>query len=466
MTYLLGVTLFIVAGYSIIAIIEISEQNFLYDIALSWFIGAGYYSLAWFVLVYAFGADVTPSYSIAIIITPLLIMIVKSRMLIKEDVTKSIYGIKNLSYLSTSENKIINYAVIAYCIVIITIVIVHGVSTPSNADDALRLRAYTPILAYDNTVGETANSLIFQNGPWPTFTTVLFWHILGGVDHFYINYTIVTSFFFFIALLYMSPVLQGDPGRALYNVFLVLSLPLFIYHSTITYADARLAYVFALGFMYFSRYVQSSDSKDLKLTILLFTLACFIKDKGEILGITGLVVTGIVTLYNRYVEKNKIAFNTVYFLAPFVIYFLAKNINADYISHYFKMISSAAEKLMETVLLAAPEQVLSEGTKYSFGHGLLSSGNFGMIFYILIFNIAFNIKYVISKKLLWEFLLLATVALEIYYFLEYKFDPPEILSVIVNRVAIILAVISALFLSSLWSHIRVEKNTNSVHKVQ
>jgi len=458
MTYLLGVVLFIFAGYSIITLTKISEQNLIYDIALSWFIGAGYYSLAWFVLVYALGADVTPSYSYAIIFTPLLIMIVKTGTSIKENVTQSIDGMKTLSYLPTSENRVLNYTVIAYCIIVITVIIVQGVSTPSNADDALRLRAYTPVLAYDNAAGETANSLVFQNGPWPTFTTILFWHILGDVDHFYINYTIVTSFFFFIALLFISPVLQGEPGRALYNVFLVLSLPLFIYHSTITYADARLAYVFALGFMFFSRYARNSDSKDLKITILFFTLACFIKDKGEILGITGLVVTGIFALYDGYRNKNKINLNTACFLLPFVIYFLVKNFNVDYISHYFTLISGAAEKLIETVLLAAPEQISGESVDYSLGHGLLSSGNFGIIFYILIFNIVFNIKYIFHKKLVWEFLLLATIAFEIYYFIDYKFHSHEILSVLVNRVAIILAVISALFLSSLWSHIRVEGN--------
>jgi len=456
MTYLLGVVLFVIAGYSIITLTKISEQNLIYDIALSWFIGAGYFSLAWFVLVYALGADVTRYYSFAIIFIPVLIMVVKKRTSIKENVAQSIDGMKSLSYLPTSENRVLNYAVIAYCIIVITIIIVQGVSTPSNADDALRLRAYTPILAYDNTAGETANSLIFQNGPWPTFTTILFWHIMGDVDHFYINYTIVTSFFFFIALLFISPVLQGEPGRALYNVFLVLSLPLFIYHSTITYADARLAYVFALGFMYFSRYARNPDSKDLKITILFFTLACFIKDKGEILGITGLIVTGILALYNNYLNKNKINFNTAYFLLPFMIYFLVKNINADYISRYFMLVSGAAEKLIETVALAAPDKISNESVDYSLGHGLLSSGNFGILFYILIFNIVFNIKYVFHKKLVWELLLLATIAFEIYYFIEYKFDSPEILSVIVNRVAIILAVISALFLSSLWSHIRFE----------
>ena len=456
MTYLLGVVLFIIAGYSIITLTKISGQNLIYDIALSWFIGAGYYSLAWFVLVYALGADVTPFYSFAIIFTPLLIMIVKNRTTIKENAAQSVDKMKNLSYLPTGENRVLIYTVIAYCIIVITIVIVHGVSTPSNADDALRLRAYTPVLAYDNSAGETANSLIFQNGPWPTFTTILFWHILGSVDHFYINYTIATSFFFFITLLFISPVIQGEPRRGLYSVFLVLSLPLFIYHGTITYADARLAYVFALGFMFFSRYARNSDSKDLKITILFFTLACFIKDKGEILGITGLAVTGIFALYDSYRNENRIKFNTAYFLLPFGIYFLVKNFNSDFISRYFTLISGAAGKLMETMLLAAPEQVIDESVRYGLGHGLLSSGNFGIIFYILIFNIVFNIKHLFHKKLVWEFLLLATVAFEIYYFIEYKFDSPEILSVIVNRAAIILAVISALFLSSLWSHVRME----------
>ena len=279
---------------------------------------------------------------------------------------------------------------------------------------------------------------------------------MGYVDHFYINYTIVTSFFFFITLIFISPVLKGEPTRALYNVFLVLSLPLFIYHSTITYADARLAYMFALGFMYFGSYVQDSDSKELKLAILFFTLTCFVKGKGEILGITGLVITMMFVFYNRYLVKNKMKVEALYFFIPVLIYFVVKTSNADYISQYFTLISNAVEKLFQAVVLNAPAQNINEVARYGLRHGLLSSGNFGIIFYILIFNLIMNIKYVFGTKLLWEFLLLATVGFEIYYYLEYKFDSPDFLSAIVNRVAIILAVISSLFLSSLWSQVRAE----------
>lgn len=456
MTYLAGVVLFIVAGYSIITLTKISEQNFIYDIALSWFIGAGYYSLTWFLLVYGFKVSVLSYISYAIIFTPLFILIFKYKGLVKENITKSFNRKNPVQYLPTGDSRVLIYTLLAYSIIVITIIIVHGISTPTNADDALRLRAYTPILAYDNTATKTANTLIYHNGPWPSFTTVLFWHIAGGVDHFYVNYTIATSFFFFITLIFIYPVLHGEPRRALYNVFLVLSLPLFIYHSTITYADARLAYLFALGFLFFAGYVRNSNSKDLKLTILFFTLTCLVKEKGEILGITGLVITALFVIYNRYIIKKKIEVNTVYFLAPLFFYLVVKNYNADNVFRYFTLISSAFDKLIQTVVLATPEQISTEGTRYSLRHGLFSSGNFGIIFYILIFNLIVNIKYVFHKKIIWEFLFLAIVSFEIYFFLEYQFDEPEILSVIVNRVAIILAVISSLFLSSLLSLVRSE----------
>ena len=372
MTYITGMALFIAAGYSIISLTKLSEQNIIHDIALSWFIGAGYYSLAWFILVYGFEIPVQPFYSYGIIFMPILILILIGRQSFIENITKSIDGSKVVRYMASGDSKVLNYTIIAYCIIVIAIVIMHGISTPSNADDAFRLRAYTPILAYDNIGGEQANSLIFQNGPWPTFTTILFWHIFGSVDHFYINYTIVTSFCFFITLIYISPVLQGEPKRALYNVFLVLSLPLFIYHSTITYADARLAYMFGLGFMYFGSYIRNSGSKELKLTILFFTLTCFVKGKGEILGITGLVLTVLFVIYSRYLFKYKIKVDALYFFAPVIIYFAVKAGNADYISRYLALISNAAEKLIQTVILSTPDQISTEGTRYTLRRGLFS----------------------------------------------------------------------------------------------
>ena len=456
MTYLIGALLFLIAGYSLVRLLGLSRNHLLYDISLGWFLGAGYYSLAWFIVVYAAGLPVRAEYSFLIIILPVLIFAIRSRQLLRS-ITRSAKNVWSTEYLPANKVLSLDTLLIIYSIVIFILIALHGSTTPSNADDALHLRALTPMLAYDNNFTQAASGMIFSNGIWPTFVTVLFWHISGVVDHFYVNYTIITSLFFFLLVLYLGPAVRGNPRQGIYGVFLVLSIPLFVYQSTTTYADVRLVLPYALGFLFFIFYVRYRETSDLKALILFFTITCFVKAKGEIAGITGLSVAMLFVAYTYIRTRSLPAAGTIAFLIPVVLYLALKNYYALNLPALADLAKSASWQMMSTSFLSGELTHADEYKIKGFFGSLFISGNFGIIFYVLLANILMNLRKILLTPLIWELLFLGLVYIEIFYYMAIKYTNLDLHPAIVHRTLIMLAVMSALFLSSLWSKKELSK---------
>ena len=87
-----------------------------------------------------------------------------------------------------------------------------------------------------------------------------------------------------------------------------------------------------------------------------------------------------------------------------------------------------------------------------FWESLFSSGNFGVLFYVLSFNMAYYLRTIFQSTLLWSLVVLVLLSLEIFYnaiFLtpEFTIDQSTI-----HRSLMILAVSGALFLANTWEH--------------
>ncbi|GMT41928.1 MAG: hypothetical protein IEMM0002_0339 [bacterium] len=450
MTYLLGTLLFVAAGYSLARLLDISRNHLIYDISIGWFVGAGYYSLAYFVSTYALGLSVSAWLSFLILLSPILILLLRTKSL-SRSILQSAKNVMTTKYLPETRLFSITSILVVYCAILFISIAVHSVSTPSNADDALRLRALTPMLAYDNNFSEITDALYFQNGIWPSFVTVLFWHVNGSVEHFYVNYTIITSLFFFLLILFFAPAIRGNRKQGIYAVFLALSIPLFAYHGTTTYADVRLAMPYALGFLFFSFYVRDNDIKELKTLILFFSITCFIKNKGEIAGITGLSMAVLFIVYTFVFKGKRPETNTIYLLLPVLCYFAIKNYHTHNLKILTDLVQEASSQIIGMAFIPDEVTITDEYITKGFWESLFLSGNFGIIFYVLLINVLFNIRKILLTPLAWEVLFLGLVFTEIFYYTVIRFDSIELHAAVVNRTVIMFALVSSLFLSSLWS---------------
>jgi len=468
MTLLLGIALFAGAGYSLALLLGLCRKNLLHDIALGWFIGAGYYTVVMALLSYKAGVQMNAAVSLSVIIFPVLILLFRLKSHLPY-LKESWRNTKLTKQSSIRKVNVLDAVLVCYIALVFLVIIIHGSSTPTNADDALELRAYTPVLIYENNFTENANFLILQNGFWNSFVTVLFWHIGGGVDQFYVNYTILTSLFFFLSLLYLVPATRGNSKHGLYNVFLVLSMPLFIYHSTITYADIRLAMPFALGFLFFSFYVRDLDNKDLNTSIVFFIITCLVKSKGLIMGITGLTVCMAYSIFVM-VRNKKISVKRVTLYALLIITLSASVfLQGKYYVPLSEVLanlperftSSSADEMgivaLQSLVYGGQADSFSSPLIIKFWHfftSLFYSGNFGILFYVLSAAVLVNMRKIFSTTLFWETLFIAIVTLETYVYMVLVFDISQGPQNIIHRTNLLLAVVSSVYLASLWSAIK------------
>lgn len=449
--FLLSTIVLLAVGYCLLALLRISQKHLGADLALSWFIGTGYFAFAYMLVVFVFQVGFNVIASLIIIVLPLAAFGMWRPKQKNAEQTK-------VSYLPATK-RVLYLALIAWIVAILPLIFLHSKNTPTNTDDGVRLRAYTPFLVYQNDFRDETDGLILGNGIMPSFVPALSWQLGGGADHFHINYFVFSSFFFFLLLLYMVPTTRGNAAQGIMNVFLVLSIPLLLYHATTTYMDIIYILPFVLGFVFFSYYVQDLKLSDLKLTILFWTLTCFSKTEGEILALTGFAFLVLFVCYNYFKNKKGLNKQMGVWVLPVVIYFIVKDQYAGNISGLLNILTSVGGD-MQTGDIAGTEAVVekakftSEQVWRTFSHSFLASGNFGILFYVLLFNIAYFVRSIFGSRLIWSFLILGAIFFEIYYNGVVLHPEWTINQTTIHRSVIVLAVLASVFLSMLWTRER------------
>lgn len=464
MIFLVGIVLFLLCGYCLLLLTNMAIRHLLHDLALGWFFGAAYYSLASCALFYIGGVDINRLTSLAIIMIPCLVVLFRIGSY-SPFIIRSARDIRNTEYLPG--NKFISFesVLLYFAVFMYLLVFLHGASTPINTDDALFVRAYSPIMVYQNL---PVGGQVFHNGIWPSFVTVFFWHMAGGIEPFYVNYTVLTSLSFFLALVYLAPTVRGFNKYGIYNVFLVMSLPLFVFHGTTAYSDIRMAMPYALGFLFFTLFVRNGETKDFVTAILFFVITGLVKSKGVVAGVTGITV---VSLYLVYLAKMRgrlqyrylaiIAFSPLMLLP---LYILNKELFSSHISSMFEMLIQAPKEFFISTFYNLGGAILDATTsgqninwgqtafrvKFSaFFHSLFTSANFGILFYVLIANMVLNLKNILTTRRIWEFIFFFAVILEAYYYLVIRYQNLDRHEDVLQRAIMVVAVLGSIYLASL-----------------
>lgn len=451
MIFIIGVLVVIITGYTFLFLFNVKSSSLPLNFALAWFVGAGYFSFVNSIFYFGLGINTGIITSITIVAIPIMIFgIVWAKYKTDNKYVPPVASKK------TNRFKIYERILIGIIILTLIIIVCHGASTPSNGDDSFRIRAYTPFLVYDNITDENAKSLIFQNGVWPTFLPLLFWHLNGQPEQFYLNYLNLTTLIAFITILYFAPLVSGNEKQGLYNAFAILSIPLFIYHGTSTYMDIVLIMVFALGYLFFSMYLKSNEMIDIKLAILFFILTFLIKDKGGIAGITGIFMIIAYWLYGKYKRSEKSWKTIATFAVPlalFLVFLVLYSLNIDTLAQKVNVSKSIFLKNPKV-----PSEFIAalQYKAYGLFHSLFLSGNFGILFYVFMANVFLYARRIFLTKLIWEFILTSIIFIQIFMYMVVIYVRVDMHQAIVHRVVMMLAVICSLFLVSLWTYKPVE----------
>lgn len=419
--WLLITVLFCACGYAWVHLLRLSQGNLVTDAALSWFAGMAWFSLASAVCLYAWRLEPSGWLSLALLALPVLVLALRPRHLLAE--TRS--GVARLRACQwwPANGPWLWGSVTIVTLLVLVLIVLHGTNTPTHTDDAMRLRAYTPFLAYRGDLTPAAARALLSNGAVVSFVPLPGWQLSDNPSHFHVNYLILTSLLFFCLLLYASCCDSGRPEQGLGTVFLLTALPLYVYHLTTTYSDALCATFFAGALFFFARHAERRDTASVAALFLFLLLTAMVKNEGEIMALTVLGVFLLSAAWACWRERTLAWQPLAVGLAVLAAYLLVKNLHAP--NNLVQTVWRAVTRALEWGVPAAPGSGMRKAAKAVasvapgrvqavFWGGFFSSGNYGIIFYLLPAFCAWRWRHLWRLRLGWAVAALLLVAAEVY----------------------------------------------------
>lgn len=335
----------------------------------------------------------------------------------------------------------------AYVVVLTAAVALHGFNTPTHTDDGVRVRAFAPMLAFDDWWGREAAALLLQAGPVPTLVPSLAWRLTGRVDHFHVNYVVLATLLAFLTLAVARGAGRGAPERGWATAFGALSLPLLVYHCTSTYSDAVLAMHCGAGLLFHLDYSERGEREDAARALLLYLTAAMVKQEGEIVAGTCAAVLASQVAWNWRLGR-RVLLRTMG--APLLGYgvVLAARVAAVGAKAAFPMLAQVAARSGD-VGPGGSQAALRGKALGAFVEALLWSGNAGMLFWIFPAALVARASEVRRRGLAWP--LVAVVALfaesavsSVWLFPAYTLDGTT-----VHRALLAVSVAATVWLAAL-----------------
>ncbi|HVP67317.1 MAG TPA: hypothetical protein VMT17_08650 [Anaeromyxobacteraceae bacterium] len=281
MSFFLALAALGASGYALLRLLRLETGRAAVDTPFSWFAGTGFFALGSFVLRFLAGLRYTRATAVTVLALPAAALAVRAFRR---------RGAAPAPQAAEPPGRWLPRPLwlfaplAAYAAGVALVVFQVGLGTPTQTDDALRVRAFAPILAFRDEWNEAARVVLSMAGALPTYVPSLGWRLSGRVDHFHVNGAIVASFIALLALAVALPSSRGRPERGWAYAFAVCSLPLFVYHLTTTYADALLATYVGAAFLFFLEFGVGGEPDDALRSLLLLLAAAMVKREGELVA--------------------------------------------------------------------------------------------------------------------------------------------------------------------------------------
>lgn len=343
------------------------------------------------------------------------------------------------------------YAPLAlYVVVMAGAVILHGANTPTHTDDGVRVRAFAPMLAFQDRWPHEARAVFAQAAPLTTFVPAVSWILTGSVDHFHVNYAVLSELVALLVLAIALAASRGDPERGWAGAFAVLSIPLFVYHCTSTYADAVLALRLAGAMLLAAEYARRRDRDDLCRAALLLGFAALVKREGELVVLAPAAALAGQVAWERWREGTPAPWRAAaLFVAP-VALAAAGKIAALGLAGASPMLGIVLTQAAEAAGAGAPRRhgLVEQAATQFFTDSLFRSGNQGMLYWILAAVLVVRGRHLARREHLWPLLAVGGVLAEVAVSSIVLLPGFTVDQGTVNRALLVASVPAALWVSS------------------
>ena len=392
MTFLPTILLVGAAGLGLLDLLRLYTGNRLADTGLAWLVGCGWYGWAAMALRIGVGIPYCAATVLAIAFLPGTAALAVRRLRpvgVPVEVTAGAKpaegGTRRVDRLAFWLPRPWKFwlPIALYVFAVTTVVLLHGINTPTHTDDAVRVRAFAPFLALEDEWSPAARGLLIAAGALPTFVPTISWELTGRLDHFHVNYTVLTHLLAFLTLAVGLGVRAGRPQRGWATAFAVLSLPFFVYHLTSTYQDAVVALFAGAALLFLLEYARNGDSADAARTFLLAACVSLVKRDGTVVG--GALATVLLAhlLWRRRREQVPVLVPALHALVPTAIY-VALTVAAAGWALTAPIIAQASAHLESATAGAGPSATgLPWMAAKSLGQALWQKGHAGMLYWAL-----------------------------------------------------------------------------------
>lgn len=410
MSYLVTLVALTAAGLALLDLLRLRVGRAIPDLALGWLVGAGWLAAAATPLRFALGVPFGRPALAAIVLAPIVAWAaLRRRRRAASAADTTARWLPRPAWLFAP--------LAAYVVVVVAAVLLHGTNTPTQTDDGVRVRAFAPMLAFGDRWDPAALGVFGQAAPLATFVPATAWVVTGTIDHFHVNYVVLTELVALLALLVGVASARGAPERGWASAFAVLSIPLFVYHCTSTYSDAILAARVAGGVLFVLEYARSRERADLARAFLLLGLAALVKREGELVAAAPACVLLAQVGWERWRERRAIPWGAVALLvAPGLLAAVGK-IGALGLAGAFPMLRFVAGQAAVAAgagggAAARPDGLVAEAAQRFFGLALFRSGNQGMLYWAWLAVIAARARAILRGEQTWALLAVAALLAE------------------------------------------------------
>ncbi len=400
------------AGLALLRVLRLGTGHRATDLALAWLVGTGWLAAIAPVVRFVLRVPLGRATLAGIVLAPIVLWAALSWKRPRRGVGDAVPESKATGWLPRPRWV---FVPVALYVALVTLgVLLHGANTPTQTDDAVRVRAFAPMLAFADEWTPEARAVFSMAGPLPTFVPAVGWIATGTLDQFHVNYAILTELVALLVLLVGLGVARGSPERGWASALGILSIPLFLYHCTSTYSDAVLAMRVAGGIAFALEYGRTRDRADLSRTLLLLGLAALVKREGELVAAAPVAVLLAQAIRERWRGGAAIPWGATAFFAAPVALGAAGKIAAVGIAGAFPMVELVVRQAAVAVGAGDGQSASSrEAAAVFLDSGLFRSGNQGAIFWLFAGAVVVRARAVARGPLLVPLLAVAALLAEV-----------------------------------------------------
>ncbi len=445
MTFALTIVAVCAAGLGVLRLLRLTTGSWPADVALAWFVGSGWLGLAAFVLRFLAGVPFATPTLVLLALAPGLASFA-FRAWRRRRGTQEHAGAGGAAARWLPRPTWVYAPIATYVALVVVVVLLHGANTPTQTDDGVRVRAFTPMLAAEDAWPPESRGLLVLAGPVPTFVPAVAWTLTGTIDHFHVNYVVLADLVALLVLAIGLGVAGGSPERGWAMAFGVLSIPFFVYHCTSTYQDAVLAIFVGAALIFALEHARTGDRRDALRALVLLLAAALVKREGEIVAASAGVVVAARLLW----ERRRADVLAVAVVAAAAALFLAAKVAAVGLDAAFPLVSLLASRAEGAFTAGAPstQPPGTPGLLWAFGYALLRSGNTGMIYWLLPAAVLLRPRAALRARFAWPLAFVAVLFLEaaasaVWLLPQFTLDQTT-----VHRSLLVVSVPAALWLAA------------------